>query len=109
VKINDILTEAHDEDIHSWVAMITGVDVGQMSTDVDEVFNKHKLNPTTSIKQLEEILKTVHATFDDDRYWHEAAKFGEVKQQQLADELIALETKIEGYLKQISTPSVELK
>jgi hypothetical protein len=105
VKINDILTEAHDEDIHSWVVMNTGIDIGQLSKDADELCNNYKINPEKSTKQLEEILTTIRNTFRNNRYWNEAFKFGEVKAHQLGDEFMALEDKIEGYLKQLTTPS----
>jgi hypothetical protein len=99
VKITDILFEQHDEKMHSWVAMHTGVDVGQLSKDADELFKKRHVEPEESIKQLEEILTTVQETFENDAYWNEAFKFGEAKAHQLADELSELETKLASYLK----------
>jgi hypothetical protein len=99
VKITDILFEQHDEEIHSWVALRTGVDIGKLTKDADELFKKRYTEPEESAKQLEEILTTIHDTFENDAYWNEAFKFGEIKAHQIADELSDLETKITSYLK----------
>ena len=103
MKINDIIIESYDEDIHSWVVMITGIDIGQLSKDADELYNS-TLQPIKVIKQLEQILEDVRNIFENDNFWTEASKFGDIKTDHLAGEFIELENRIERYIKEL-TPS----
>ena len=106
MKINDIIVESYDENIHSWVVMITGIDIGQLSEDVDELYNNTS-QPKQTIDQLEQILEDVRNIFEDNNFWAEASKFGNIKTDQLASEFIELENRIERYIKELSRASGE--
>lgn len=63
----------------------------------------YKNNPTIqnsnlAQKQLENIKNDIYATMDNDKFWVEAAKFGNDKVNQLASEVVELENKIDKYL-----------